>query len=57
MSCSGVLGSSIALYLDLRIEPEEQVLIDRAAQISGKTQAQFILEAARRAAIDALLDR
>jgi uncharacterized protein (DUF1778 family) len=43
--------------LNLRIKPEERGLIDRAAQITGKTRTDFVLEAARRAAEDALLDR
>ena len=43
--------------LNLRIRPEERGLIDRAALITGKTRTNFVLEAARRAAEDALLDR
>ena len=43
--------------LNLRIKPEERGLIDRAAQLLGKTRTDFMLEAARRAAEDALLDR
>jgi len=43
--------------LNLRIKPEERGLIDRAAQLTGKTKTDFVLEAARRAAEDALLDR
>jgi uncharacterized protein (DUF1778 family) len=43
--------------LNLRIKPELRGLIDRAAQLSGKTRTDFVLEAARRAAEDALLDR
>lgn len=43
--------------LNLRIPPAERTLIDRAAQSAGKTRTDFILEAARRAAEDALLDR
>lgn len=35
----------------------EHALIDRAAQSTGKTPRDFILEAARRAAEEALLDR
>lgn len=42
---------------NLRIKPEERGLIDRAATITGKTRTNFVLEAARRAAEDALLDR
>ena len=43
--------------LNLRIPAVERELIDRAAQSAGKTRTDFILEAARRAAEDALLDR
>jgi uncharacterized protein (DUF1778 family) len=43
--------------LNLRIKPEDRRLIDRAAQLTGKTKTVFVLEAARRAAEDALLDR
>lgn len=43
--------------LNIRIRPEERSLIDRAAQVQGKNRTDFILEAARRAAEDALLDR
>ncbi|MGH6680790.1 MAG: DUF1778 domain-containing protein [Bradyrhizobium sp.] len=43
--------------LNLRIKPEERGLIDRAATLTGKTRTDFVLEAARRAAEEALLDR
>jgi len=43
--------------LNLRIKPEERGLIDRAAKSLGKTRTDFVLEAARRAAEDALLNR
>lgn len=43
--------------LNLRIPPAERNLIDRAAESAGKTRTAFILEAARRAAEEALLDR
>ena len=43
--------------LNLRIRPEEKNLIDRAAQARGQNRTDFVLEAARRAAEDALLDR
>ncbi len=43
--------------LNLRIKPELRGLIDRAAQAAGKNRTDFVLEAARRAAEDALLDR
>ena len=43
--------------LNLRILATERNLIDRAAQSSGKTRTDFILEAARRAAEETLLDQ
>ena len=43
--------------LNLRIKPADRGLIDRAATLTGKTRTDFVLEAARRAAEDALLDR
>lgn len=43
--------------LNLRIPVAERNLIDRAAESAGKTRTDFILEAARRAAEEVLLDR
>jgi uncharacterized protein (DUF1778 family) len=43
--------------LNLRIKPELRGLIDRAAELAGKNRTDFVLEAARRAAEEALLDR
>jgi uncharacterized protein (DUF1778 family) len=43
--------------LNLRIKPEERGLIDRAASVTGKTRTDFVLDAARQAAEEALLDR
>ncbi|WP_159730699.1 DUF1778 domain-containing protein [Methylosinus sp. Ce-a6] len=43
--------------LNVRIKPEDRSLIDRAAALSGKSRTDFVLEAARRAAEDTLLDR
>jgi uncharacterized protein (DUF1778 family) len=43
--------------LNLRIKPEERDLIDIAAKIKGKNRTDFILEAARNAAEEALLER
>lgn len=43
--------------LNLRIKREDRGLIDRAAKSLGKTRTDFVLEAARRAAEEALLDR
>lgn len=43
--------------LNIRIGAEERSLIDRAAKARGTNRTDFILEAARRAAEDTLLDR
>ena len=43
--------------LNIRIPAAERNLIDRAALSSGKTRTDFILNAARRAAEETLLDR
>ncbi len=43
--------------LNIRIKPEERGLIDRAAKARGKTRTDFILEAARQAAEETLLDQ
>ncbi len=43
--------------LNLRIKPELRGLIDRAAALSDRNRTDFVLDAARRAAEDALLDR
>ena len=43
--------------LNIRIKPDERNLIDRAAKTRGKNRTDFILDAARLAAEDALLDQ
>lgn len=43
--------------LNLRIKPELRGLIDRAAALSDKNRTDFVLDAARRAAEDTLLER
>lgn len=43
--------------LNLRIKPEERSLIDRAAKARGKNRTAFVLDAARAAAEEALLDQ
>lgn len=43
--------------LNIRIRPEVRALIDHAAAMTGRTRTDFVLDAARRAAQDALLDR
>lgn len=43
--------------INLRIEANTRQLIDHAAAILGKTRTEFMVESARRQAIDVLLDR
>jgi uncharacterized protein (DUF1778 family) len=43
--------------LNIRIKPEDRWLIDRAAQLVGKNRTDFVLDATRRAAEEAILDR
>ena len=43
--------------LNMRIKPEDRNLFDWAAKAQGKTRTNFILEAARHAAEEAMLDR
>ncbi len=50
-------GSPKRQTLNLRIRPDERGLIDRAARSLGKNRTDFVLDAARRAAEEALLDR
>ena len=43
--------------INIRIKPAERQLIDQAAAAQGKSRSDFMLDAARRAAEDVLLDR
>lgn len=43
--------------VNLRIREDVRGLIDRAARAHGKTRSDFMIDAARRAAEDALLDQ
>jgi uncharacterized protein (DUF1778 family) len=43
--------------LNLRIKAEERSLIDRAAHVRGKNRTDFVLDAARAAAEEALVDQ
>ncbi|WP_398496230.1 DUF1778 domain-containing protein [Variovorax sp.] len=43
--------------LNIRIKAEERSLIDRAAHVRGKNRTDFVLDAARAAAEEALLDQ
>lgn len=56
MTTSGT-ASAKRETLNIRIKPEERGLIDRAARAKGKNRTDFILDAARLAAEEALLDQ
>jgi len=43
--------------INLRMTASDRDLIDRAAAVLGKNRSEFMLEASRQAAEDALLDR
>ncbi|MBP0652344.1 DUF1778 domain-containing protein, partial [Mycobacterium tuberculosis] len=43
--------------INLRIETNTRQLIDDAAAVLGKTRTEFMVESARRQAIDVLLDQ
>jgi uncharacterized protein (DUF1778 family) len=45
-----------SLVTNLRIRKDVRGLIDRAAQVRGKTRSEFMIEASHRAAEEALLD-
>ena len=43
--------------INLRIDPQVRQVIDEAATLVGKTRTEFMIDAARREAIDVLLDQ
>ncbi|WP_414834097.1 DUF1778 domain-containing protein [Afifella sp. YEN Y35] len=43
--------------INLRLPASDKSLIDRAAEASGKTRTEFVLETARARAIDVILDK
>ncbi len=43
--------------LNIRIKPHVRELIDRAAELAGKNRTDFVLDAARHAAEETLLNR
>lgn len=43
--------------LNIRSNRRDVDLIDRAAELTGKTRSAFVLESARQSAMDVLLDR
>lgn len=43
--------------VNLRIRPETKALIDRAAELQGKSRSEFMVDASRQAAENVLLDQ
>ena len=43
--------------VNLRVRDDLRAIIDRAASLQGRTRSEFMLDAARRAAEDAILDQ
>jgi uncharacterized protein (DUF1778 family) len=50
-------SSDASVALNMRIKPATRNLIDRAAEMLGKTRTDFMLEASERRAEEVLLDR
>lgn len=50
-------GPSASKPIHVRVKPDLRALIDQAATLAGKTRTEFILDASRTAAVNALLDR
>ncbi|MBB2833094.1 UNVERIFIED_ORG: uncharacterized protein (DUF1778 family) [Rhizobium esperanzae] len=50
-------GPEASVPLNMRIKPATRDLIDRAAELLGKTRTDFMLEASERRAEEVLLDR
>lgn len=50
-------ADSQSVTINMRVPPNKRDVIDRAAKVTGKTRTEFVIEAAFRAAEDALLDQ
>jgi len=57
MTTGAPLKKSPGKMLSLRIRAEDKLLIDRAAKLNGKNRTDFLLDAARQAANEALRDQ
>jgi len=59
--CKEVCGTAVAatprLSWNLRVSPDDQALIDRAVRASGLTRTDFVLQAARTAARELLVQQ
>ena len=50
-------ASTTAGAINIRVRDDDRTLIDQAASLSGKSRSEFMLDAARRAASETILDR
>jgi uncharacterized protein (DUF1778 family) len=57
MPTSPSINPEASVPLNIRIKPATRNLIDRAAELLGKTRTDFMLEASERRAEEVLLDR
>lgn len=57
MASSAIVQETQTHAVNLRVREDIRTLIDRAAQVQGKSRSEFMIDAARRAAEDALLDQ
>jgi len=46
-----------SVVVNLRMKEEQRLLIDRAAEVTGKNRSEFLMDAATKTAQDALLDQ
>jgi uncharacterized protein (DUF1778 family) len=57
MKAAARSSDATAKPVNLRIREETRLLIDRAARAQGRSRSDFMIEAARRAAEEAILDQ
>ena len=53
----GSVSQNRDVTINIRAKPNQRALIDRAAQLQGKSRSEFMLESAYQKAQDVLLDR
>jgi uncharacterized protein (DUF1778 family) len=56
-AASGLARATTGGAINIRVRDDDRTLIDQAALLSGKSRSEFMLDAARRAASEAILNR
>ena len=56
-AAAGTSLAATAGAINIRIRNDDRTLIDQAALLAGKSRSEFMLDAARRAASETILDR